>query len=279
MPTNGDRHGDNETSEQPPSLPPPVEGNEDGEGRDGQQRGPQITNDENGPPHWTRYVEAVCALALVLITGTYTYYASKQASASVTAADAAKSAADTASQTLQQMKDSSTATSQATLSAFKQEQRPYIVATAFSLSPSKDGLLQDEKGTHFCLRVEEKNRGRTPAVSVWDHRSVTYGKSGEDTVRTMKTPKYPGEAGEVMGPDTDSSGPYADACTEPLDEKTISDIANGRVDVFIYGSIQYGDMFGDFHETRFCGERPAGFSVFNYCKYGNWIDKKPQKHK
>ena len=48
------------------------------------------------PKHWIEYVEGLCAVALVAITGTYTYFAGQQASAGITAANAAKSAADTA---------------------------------------------------------------------------------------------------------------------------------------------------------------------------------------
>jgi uncharacterized protein HemX len=47
-----------------------------------------------------RYIEAACAVLLVLITGTYTYYASQQACAAITAANAAQSAAVTANESL-----------------------------------------------------------------------------------------------------------------------------------------------------------------------------------
>lgn len=46
--------------------------------------------------HGPQWIEASCAVALVFITGFYTYYASKQAAAAITAANAAQSAAETA---------------------------------------------------------------------------------------------------------------------------------------------------------------------------------------
>jgi hypothetical protein len=65
-------------------------------------------NDENriqaqqrsSKPHLTTWIEAFCAVALVLITGTYTFYAARQANVGKKAAEAAKTAADTARETL-----------------------------------------------------------------------------------------------------------------------------------------------------------------------------------
>lgn len=85
----------NTTQQSPaPPLPPSVKGHENGEGNNRQGGGNRITQKQDEPPHWTRYVEAACALALVLITATYTHYASRQAEAAITAANAAKESAD-----------------------------------------------------------------------------------------------------------------------------------------------------------------------------------------
>jgi hypothetical protein len=261
------------------SLPPAVEGSEVGLSDDVASTTLNLQVKEPLPTQWTVYVQAVCAISLVFITGFYTYYARQQTGASITAANAAKSASDTAAQTLQEMKDSAASTSAATLAAFKQEQRPYIVVTAYNVMPVQNavytGVYAKKGGTHFCIRFESANRGRTPALSIFDKVFVIYGKDGEKTVRRMKTPAYPEGAGEVMAPTPENSGEYGDACTDPIDEQTVSDLAKGTVDLYIYGSVQYKDIFGDLHETRYCGYRPAGFSPFHNCKYGNWMDKNP----
>jgi hypothetical protein len=97
-----DAHGNSQTPGKPPPnfLPPPIEGNKDGEGGDDKRDRRTIEKTTYKPEHWTTYAEAACAVALVLITGFYTYYASKQAKASETAAKAAESAANTANNSL-----------------------------------------------------------------------------------------------------------------------------------------------------------------------------------
>ena len=86
-----------------PPLQPPVEGNEDNASDNGQNGIHRVAQNQNEPQHWTRFVEAACAVLLVLITGNYTYYASKQASAAITAANAANTSAGTADATLKEI--------------------------------------------------------------------------------------------------------------------------------------------------------------------------------
>jgi hypothetical protein len=152
MPTNEEASGDSKAPQEPPppTPPPSVEGNENGKGGDGEQGRHQIAKDKDGPPHWTRYMEAACAVILVLITGTYTYFARQQAGAAITAAGAAKSAADIADATLKHVTANDKATSEAALNAFKDEQRAYISTTV--ASPSSSPILIDPQGRkHYCV--------------------------------------------------------------------------------------------------------------------------------
>ncbi len=83
--------------------PPPlsaIKRDENVEGGHSQGGCNQVAKNEDDPPHWTRYVEAACAILLVLITSAYTYYAAKQTKATQDAANAATSAATTASDSL-----------------------------------------------------------------------------------------------------------------------------------------------------------------------------------
>lgn len=85
----------------PPVLPQPVERNKQGRGGDGKGNGKKIEKTYLKPEHWTKYVEAICGVALVFITYYYTQAAFRQAVASEKAANAAKSAADTAQTSLE----------------------------------------------------------------------------------------------------------------------------------------------------------------------------------
>jgi hypothetical protein len=99
--------------QQPPSppLPPTVKGNEDGEGHNNEPNRSDIQKTYVKPKHWTKYVEAICALALVFITFYYTRAAYRQAVASETAANAANISAQTADATLKEIQKNELASS------------------------------------------------------------------------------------------------------------------------------------------------------------------------
>jgi hypothetical protein len=91
-------------------------------------------------------IEAVCAVALVVITAFYTHYASQQACAAITAANAAKSAADTAA------------------SQLELAQRPWLsIVDARVLSD----LTFGQNGGQVTFGFTIKNSGNSPAVDVW----------------------------------------------------------------------------------------------------------------
>lgn len=220
------------------------------------------------------YVAAVCGIALVIITAYYTRAAYRQAVASETAANAAKSAAETASQTLQQMKDSSKSVSEASLSAFKMEQRAYIAVTNYA--PSGDPVLVDPNGSkHYCIDVHLSDGGRTPAIGTWTTRKVAFGKDGESIVKKFVVPPYPPSVGDVAGPGSDK---WVTACSEAVDAKTMDELVHQQIDTYVYGVIQYKDIFGDSHQTGFCGDRGRGFIPFANCKFGNWFDERKRNH-
>ena len=101
--------------------------------------------------HGPQWIEAGCAIALVVITGSYTYYASQQAGAAITAAGAAKKSADVAETTL-------IATN-----------RPWLDLDAHLAGP----LTLNEQGeARIVVEVKTENIGHSPAVSVSDAQSM-----------------------------------------------------------------------------------------------------------
>ena len=126
-----------------PSLSPSIKGDKDGSRKNGHGSGSDIAKKENGIPHWTGYAEAFCAILLVLITGTYTYYSAKQTEATQDAASAAISAADVARQTLEAAN------------------RPWITAKAEIASP----LQFNNAGASTTISFSLKNIGHSPAIS------------------------------------------------------------------------------------------------------------------
>lgn len=139
------RRNSSTASESPPPLiPPMLEGNEHGAGGGNRENEANITEKE---PNWTAWIQAVCAIFLVIITGFYTYYAYQQAGANLTAAIAAASAAKTAAQTLEM-------------------DRPYV---SVDVVPISDLEFTPEGHGYLRLGSTVVNYGRNPALNakIW----------------------------------------------------------------------------------------------------------------
>jgi hypothetical protein len=105
-------------------------------------------------PHWVAYVEACCAVLLVLITGTYTYYAAGQ---------------------LHQMKRSTDAATRAAKAAEDQGKLAYVEERAWVgvVTAALKYKRPPRKGEHMppltellAVMVKITNTGRTPAVNL-----------------------------------------------------------------------------------------------------------------
>ena len=92
----------------------------------------------------------------------------------------------------------------------------------------------------------------------------------------MKVPAYV-QSGGMLGTTGDKWGT---AVTEPIDDnKTLQGILKGEMPIYIYGVVQYLDVFGEYHETGFCSLRLPQNGPFINCEYGNWFDKRPQNNR
>jgi hypothetical protein len=128
----------------PPILSPSIEGNENGESGNSKSDGKKVQKTYIKPEHWTKYVEAICGLALVCITYYYTNAAFRQAAASETAANAARDSVTVATRILTETQTSnarqallgdearkasesaSSKSLQATIDNFHEEQRAWV---------------------------------------------------------------------------------------------------------------------------------------------------------
>lgn len=131
---------------------------------------------------WTKYTEAICAIALVFITAFYAYSANKQACAAIAAAKAAKSAANTAREEMEL------------------SQRPWLVVKATIAGP----LTYDKEGGHITLQYAIVNIGHSPAVGVniWPEFYVANGKKADPLIerRRLCQELEPRRSGETIYP-------------------------------------------------------------------------------
>lgn len=192
-------------------------------------------------PHWVAYVEACCAVLLVLITGTYTYYAAGQlhkmkrsTDAAERAAIAAKSAADTATQSM------------------RLEQRAWVGPA--EVAPA----AYDENGHKVYIKVGEKprfsfmlsNSGKTPALNLTFKITNHFYRSTETFVPYYEEPKTNTTVGTLfpgvrMKLDTLETPGVAERAQ-------VSALSKGEYIDYIYGEVSYEDVFGQPHKTSFC---------------------------
>lgn len=207
---------------------------------------------------WDRIKPYVEIVGIVLLA-VYTFFTVRMYYANKKAADAAASAASTAARALQ----SST-------KSFHEEQRAYVAPTYAAMSnPPK---CQFPGPTRICVDVHVANSGRTPAIGIRIHRYATFGKNAEATIKAMRVPEYKSPDGNELGNVGDQWGT---AATKPVREATAKHLEDGSLPIYIYGVVQYFDIFGNYHETGFCYERAMASTAFISCDYGNWFDKRP----
>lgn len=231
--------------------------------------------------HWIQHATfwSQIVLGLIGIAALCIYYGQlkemqKSTDAAVIAANASKKSADTADAALKHITANDKATSEASFSTFKQEERAYVGTTSANQS-GDNGVLRDARGNHYCVDIHIANSGRTPAIGTRITRYViVYGPEGKSIVGKMLVPSFP-ENGRVDPPNAPF---FASACTpDPVDDTTLAKFQSATFGVYVYGVIQYRDIFGDYHETGFCLQRLPGFAVFGSPDFGNWFDKKPDR--
>jgi hypothetical protein len=162
------------------------------------------------------------------------------------------------------------ATLESSAQSFKQEQRAYLWASSFNMS--NPSVCQDQKGIHICVDVHIVNSGRTPAIGILIHRYATFGPDAANVVKAMRIPPYTVPSGDMLGSTGDKWGT---AFTDVIDEATAKDILDGKTSIYVYGVVQYFDIFNEYHETGFCSFRLPNNGPFMACKYGNWFDRRP----
>ena len=179
--------------------------------------------------------------------------AKEQADHTKVAADAAKSAAETASDALKQSQK-----------ALLVEQRPWVYVSALNLKP----LIA---GDPFTVEVWYRNDGKTPAEALGGAVfmyitpvPVSHLEDGPGQPQNKLGMIFPGI---VYGPSVLTS--TMSGGSRIVDEK---DVALFKAEppllwVYVYGRIEYGDVFTGKHATSFCGFS-NGSNTFRGCPKG-----------
>lgn len=253
-----------------PIPPPPVERNEKPIECYCKPCSHNEQKDAKEPPRWTTYAQAVCAVALVVITGAYTWYARNQTIASIASAYAAEQAADVAQQAL----ISST--------------RPWVgIEGDIAVLSTDEAPLTGKTATQFVnidsIRYRLKNFGNSPALEVvttmdplmerWDYSHEQTAqldgiydelcqKADSLAYDLTRNPRLP--IGDSLFP-----GVVANQKEAP---KRLVIGANRQMPVEILGCIKYKDGFGGLHHTRFCVKGKDWTTPLSACGIGQSAD-------
>ena len=238
---NEQQHEEQRNVQQPP---PPIEGgNQAINGSTGGNHGDQKK------PNRLQQIEAACAVLLVIITGTYTYYAAGQLHkmrratvAAENAAIAAKSAADTAIQTM------------------------HIGDRAWVNVSTGQAPMTD--GSPLVIPVTIVNNGKTTAFNVVGRMVVNLlpVNTEPDYVYKMGHPSYAFDV-RALAPDHPQKVDYA-ALPKYLDPKRRlhpimvtpklrEDMGKGYTQLVVHLRLTYDDIFGISHWVQFCASASA----------------------
>lgn len=229
------------------------------------------------------WIEAGCAIALVVITGFYTHYAHQQVQTAQNtlgeiikqfpeiqkSANAANRAATIAGQALQY-----------TQAAFRDDQRAWVYASAALTFNPPNNII--EIGKPFVVRVALQNSGKTPAphVSIIGRFIV---KNGTVDI-SPESPKFPNSIPKVdyskyfpiplgiMDP-SQTGGVYTDVSISPrLTQADYDRLMSYKKTVFVFGKISYCDVSHRQHWTTYCFHLLAG-GDYAACDNSNDMDE------
>jgi hypothetical protein len=176
------------------------------------------------------------------------------------------------------------------------------LAWAVMDQPDKNGIVRknpfyqicdpDGTGIHYlCFNVSYTNGGKSPANEVQPvFHVVQNDQNPETTITNFPLPKFQQSAGFSSM----SSEPHAWLAhtSEPICEDSkvphciprqqANEMVLQDLSVYIYGVVQYSDIFNDIHAARVCFWRPKMVAsekcplpggCFDNCRFGNSIDK------
>jgi hypothetical protein len=117
----------------------------------------------------------------------------------------------------------------------------------------------------FFVHFEFKNSGRTPARNVKACYAYTF--LSRETIPDFKCPKI-GDIGNIFP----QGSSYSDLLVSPKFDKSDRDkILDGSYRLWVYGRVQYSDVFGVDHWLQFCNHLLSG-GGYQICEQHHEID-------
>ncbi len=116
------------------------------------------------------------------------------------------------------------------------DERPWLIFNSF------DGEMAED-GTNLVVKMKYRNTGKTPAVNV---QNIMGFAGSTNFIDSMDQKPTPAVYGGIYGP-----GDSGDMRSPPVPPELLYAEKNG-VDMYMFGTIYYDDVFGDSHWTQYC---------------------------
>lgn len=152
--------------------------------------------------------------------------------------------------------------------SFKAQQRPYVWVRTPTVT--HEGAIPTKP---IFMNIEFINAGVTPALQVSDHLQVKFSDVTDADFNGMKSVfKLPGnERGGIITQNSTLFGTAVSA--KKLTAFTATPIPwNGTDPIYVYGRIEYADVFGDAHWSEFCWHYLMPNQVLMSCPHHNGLD-------
>jgi hypothetical protein len=220
------------------------------------------------------WLSIIISLLTLIVLGVYTIFTSNiyqasEASAvgTIQAAWAAKSAADSAKKGLETSEK-----------FFRRDQRAYVWV---KMGTFIDGIGADHK---LGVNLQTMNTGKTPAQYQSHYGLMTFQNTSDldaedrafnvtESIKRKRfnqgVPVIPGQTGDFFTLSTIEEGAQPKWTTEELSNISATP---ARKFVYVAGTLEYSDVFGDQHRTEFCIHWSATNNDWEFCKTHNKIE-------
>jgi len=230
-------------------------------------------------PPW---IEAACAILLVVITGAYTYYASTQADVmkgqlnqmaiatrrsridNLAAISAQKEIAQNA---LTKSQDNFIKSQTSAADQMRLDERAWVTEVGISGEPQVD--------QPFAILVELKNTGKTPARNFKGKIVSDPTPLGrEPDLSKLEKVKYSGSG--IVAPNASkflTSYPIDGSATTKFPKEGMDELK--RETLYVFGQVEYDDVFDCHHWTTFCVflDPRENYRKYSMCKKHNDTDE------
>lgn len=198
-----------------------------------------------------------------------------QADAAVTQSAAAKASAEattTAANATKRQADAGAITNELTkrvldssIDASRLDQRAWVTVKAVNVS----NVLQ--VGQHPTATVFIENTSKSPAVNLKISHNIAYSK-GPLPLGRMTFQEPPEKGIGVLAPSTQNTPSVASSLA--MTEETIAAFKSRGLRFYVYGRIEYNDIFRRPHQTEYCFEAVSGSTTgqANACTQWNTAD-------